>query len=264
MNILTSLQSRVCSLNQTHIIISRALSTSQLKEYYAILNVHKSSTPKEIKESFLKLSKIYHPDNRVTGSHLKFVKLKEAYDALKNGIPTTTTSSYSNYSDYNEWSDLSHRAYRRSAEYGTNYERQQGRTYGFGGPYANSSRPWEDLKRDREYARRAHDAIFHRRLRPVISMTMVLSAMAWIVIYSSLLLFWDYKDGVRRAIRLHQQQNYEEFMAYKRQRKAKLDNQLKSASAEKPNEPPHQTKVASEHTDETSETINDEFVHHAH
>lgn len=197
------MQTRVYCRNVVHMHISscRPLSTSQLKKYFDILKVDKSSTPKDIKESFLRLSKIYHPDNKVTGSHSRFVELKEAYDAIKDGTASTTASNTPNYRYYDD--DISHKDHvnfrERYRDYQTIYER--GRSHSFGGPYARSSTPWEDLKSDREFRKqRAYNGSFGNRAgRPLINITIFLSAIAWVIIYSSAILMWDYNNQVKKA-----------------------------------------------------------------
>lgn len=172
-----------CCSHVNHKIFIRVLSTSQLKEYYALLKVQKSSSPKEIKESFLRLSKVYHPDNKTTGSHLRFVKLKEAYDAIKDGPPATsdhTSSSTANnrYSNYDPFADLSHKAHA--------YYRERHRDY----PpkytsYGRSETPWEDFKRDKEYerARRSYSNIYKGKPEPpnVLAIVLMITFMVfWI------------------------------------------------------------------------------------
>lgn len=66
------------------VLLRRFISSNKADEYRVILDVTQNATSKEVKESFLRLSKVYHPDNRLTGSHDKFLKLKEAYDVLKD------------------------------------------------------------------------------------------------------------------------------------------------------------------------------------
>lgn len=71
------------------------------KDYYSILGVNYNSSPKDIKESFLKLSKIYHPDNNATGNHVKFVQIKEAYDAIKDIPPSKQPrQSFTSHTQY--------------------------------------------------------------------------------------------------------------------------------------------------------------------
>lgn len=53
------------------------------KDYYKILEVDKNSTGDEIKKSYRKLSKKYHPDvNESVGAETKFKEIAEAYETL--------------------------------------------------------------------------------------------------------------------------------------------------------------------------------------
>jgi len=58
------------------------------KDYYEILGIKKKSSKAEIKLAYRRLAKKYHPDlNRTDPSAKeKFIKLKEAYDTLKDPI----------------------------------------------------------------------------------------------------------------------------------------------------------------------------------
>lgn len=61
-----------------------------LKQARKILEVNENSTPDEIKKQFRKLSAIYHPDVKETGSEAKFKELNEAkqlIDKLNNKEP---------------------------------------------------------------------------------------------------------------------------------------------------------------------------------
>ena len=51
---------------------------------YFILGVKHSSTSDEIKTEFLRQCKIYHPDNTVTGNRQRFLRLKDAFDRIKD------------------------------------------------------------------------------------------------------------------------------------------------------------------------------------
>lgn len=219
----------------------RALSTSRLKDYYALLNVDKTSSPKQIKDSFLKLSKVYHPDNKLTGSHLRFVKLKEAYDAIKDGPPTTsqsysTSSSSAGFSD--PYADLSHRAHAYYRERQKNYTRydfdERSAKPGFGGPYAGSKTPWEDLIRDREYKRRKHYGPYQSpRARPLVSITLIISGIAWFVIWISISEIWSLNSEARNHVYSNNINEYKEYKDYLQRKKAER-------AKKKPNKPPEE------------------------
>ena len=56
------------------------------QDYYAILEVDKDASEKEIKSAYRQLSKKYHPDKN-SGSeeaHHKFIEVGEAYDVLSD------------------------------------------------------------------------------------------------------------------------------------------------------------------------------------
>ena len=59
---------------------------SRDKDYYEILGVKKNSSEDKIKLAYRKLAKMYHPDLNRTDplAEEKFIKLKEAYDTLKD------------------------------------------------------------------------------------------------------------------------------------------------------------------------------------
>ena len=52
-----------------------------MKDYYNILGVDRNSSADEIKKSYRKLSKQYHPDVNPQGEE-KFKEIAEAYDIL--------------------------------------------------------------------------------------------------------------------------------------------------------------------------------------
>ena len=56
----------------------------EYKDYYRTLNVAKTATEDEIRKSFRKLARVYHPDvakNKV-GTEDKFKEINEAYEVL--------------------------------------------------------------------------------------------------------------------------------------------------------------------------------------
>ena len=55
------------------------------KNYYEILGVNRKSTKEEIRLSYRKLAKKYHPDtNKTAESETMFKDVNEAYDVLTN------------------------------------------------------------------------------------------------------------------------------------------------------------------------------------
>lgn len=54
------------------------------KEAYSTLEIPETSTAEEAKKAFRQLSKMFHPDNKDTGSEDKFKKINEAYQAINN------------------------------------------------------------------------------------------------------------------------------------------------------------------------------------
>ena len=52
------------------------------RDYYEVLGVSKTASKDEIKSSYRKLAKKYHPDNKETGDEAKFKEVQEAYDIL--------------------------------------------------------------------------------------------------------------------------------------------------------------------------------------
>lgn len=221
---------RICRCNFAN--SKRTLSTSKLKGYYALLKVDRSSTKQQIKDSFLRLSKIYHPDNKITGSHNEFVKLKEAYDAVKDGPPATSqsysTTASNTYSNYDPYADLSHKAHAYQREQTKSYQRYydpySGRTSGgagFGGPYGNSSSPWEDLVRDKEYKRRKYNDPYRGKSgRPLVSITLILSGVAWLTIWWSVNEMWKLNSQARSETYSSGVKEYKEYQEYLRRREA--------------------------------------------
>lgn len=55
-------------------------------DLYIELELSRNASFDEIKESFRKLAKIYHPDNKESGNHYKFINIKKSYDILSDPI----------------------------------------------------------------------------------------------------------------------------------------------------------------------------------
>lgn len=215
----------------------RTLSTSQLKEYYNLLNVNKNSSAKEIKESFLRLSKVYHPDNKSTGSHAKFVALKQAYDAIKDGPPVTdgerpmqygaqSRPSSRAYSDFDFDSDFRRRMNSYSKdEYRYHYKR----SYRFGGPFRDSSSPWEDFVREKNW-QKSRGSFTDNRVRMgrgSLSTAVIYGLIAWVILYSFGLYLINFEDYThRRANRFgtDARRDYEAYQELVRQRKIAIES----------------------------------------
>ncbi|CAG9826708.1 unnamed protein product [Diabrotica balteata] len=93
------------------------------KTHYDVLNLPRTCTSKEIKESFIKLSKEHHPDiNKHRDAHSKFLSINESYKVLSNVesrrnydlglIPNRTTEVYqygpqvyNRGKENNQWTD---------------------------------------------------------------------------------------------------------------------------------------------------------------
>jgi len=68
-----------------------ATRNQQKQSYYDVLKIPMDATKQEIRDAYLTMARIYHPDqnpqNRTLAS-ARFQKIKEAYDALRNeGLP---------------------------------------------------------------------------------------------------------------------------------------------------------------------------------
>lgn len=61
------------------------MAATQKRDYYEVLGVSKNATDEEIKRSFRKLAKQYHPDvNKEPGAEEKFKEIGEAYSVLSD------------------------------------------------------------------------------------------------------------------------------------------------------------------------------------
>uniref|UniRef100_A0A6P7F0C5 DnaJ-like protein 60 n=1 Tax=Diabrotica virgifera virgifera TaxID=50390 RepID=A0A6P7F0C5_DIAVI len=78
--------SSILNKQKTYPILNIIYSLSNCpKSHYDVLNLPRTCTPKEIKESFIKLSKENHPDlNKDKDAHSKFLAINESYKVLSN------------------------------------------------------------------------------------------------------------------------------------------------------------------------------------
>lgn len=213
-NNVTSSSRRANLYSRILYIAYRPITTSEWKKYLSILEVNANSNKKDIKDNFLRLSKIYHPDNKLTGSHAKFLELKEAYDALKDGQPTSTSSYTSETNSYNnQQNSYSHKDYVRY--HGGN---QRYRDEGRQGNYNAGDRAWDNYVRQRNYQKAKAERQSFGKGKPDRGLS-VLSGLAWIFIYSAVMFGWAQQEkSVRRD---------EDFVAYSeyvRRREERLRN----------------------------------------
>lgn len=177
----------------------RYLTSRQVKDYQDTLHIGSNASAKEVKESFLRLSKIYHPDNNISGSHDKFLKIKEAYDALKEGSPPISDQSGARYSEYR------HKT--------TNDSRNFGERYGFN---PHERRKYTENRYDYDpfadiNMSRANDFTMARNF---INTTLSFGAMTWIVIFLCFAMAMDsrsrYKD---KLADMRNPKNLEEYLS---------------------------------------------------
>lgn len=92
-------------------ISKRFLTDKKYIASYTILKVKNKSTPQDIRNNFLKLTKIYHPDNVETGNHSRFLRLKAAYDLIKDAPLLNEGIKSENTFESEIDCDLSHKAH---------------------------------------------------------------------------------------------------------------------------------------------------------
>ncbi|GIP35854.1 molecular chaperone DnaJ [Paenibacillus sp. J2TS4] len=65
------------------------------RDYYEVLDVDRNATPEEIKKSFRKMARQYHPDvNKEPDAEEKFKEVKEAYDVLSDSQKRATYDQF--------------------------------------------------------------------------------------------------------------------------------------------------------------------------
>ena len=81
---------------------------NESKDYYRLLEIEKDASEEDIKLAYRKLAKKYHPDLNKTDPRAKekFIKIKEAYDILKDPVKRRTYDELRNNPHAFDWSDL--------------------------------------------------------------------------------------------------------------------------------------------------------------
>lgn len=67
---------------------------------YQVLRLRRGASAEEIKQSYLRLSKQFHPDNQVTGDQRKFIAVQQAYEKLKTQISEPEPDVALTHEDY--------------------------------------------------------------------------------------------------------------------------------------------------------------------
>lgn len=67
--------------------------------------------------------------------------------------------------------------------------------------------------RDRAY-RKQNEGFASRAGKPFASLTLLLAAISWIVIYSSILLIWDYNDNVKDSYMKQRTRHRDEYLSF--------------------------------------------------
>jgi len=58
-----------------------------MKDYYQILNISRNATQEEIRQAYIFLAKLYHPDtSKEPNAHEKMKEINEAYDVLSDPV----------------------------------------------------------------------------------------------------------------------------------------------------------------------------------
>ncbi|XP_038657565.1 dnaJ homolog subfamily C member 28 [Scyliorhinus canicula] len=87
----------------------KAMSKS-LRDCYRLLNVQESCRPDEVKEAYLKLVKLHHPDSGSGADPVKFMQVKEAYKAVVKHLAEKRKAESAREEDEEEDEQFKHMA----------------------------------------------------------------------------------------------------------------------------------------------------------
>ncbi|MBS3084973.1 DnaJ domain-containing protein [Candidatus Pacearchaeota archaeon] len=86
---------------------------SQIKNYHERLGISKDACKEEIKKAYIKLTKIYHPNNyplddepKQKECHLEFIAIGEAYESLIRGKNKSSYQNINEEEQFNYFKDL--------------------------------------------------------------------------------------------------------------------------------------------------------------
>ncbi|KAK1443334.1 hypothetical protein BgAZ_202100 [Babesia gibsoni] len=127
-----------------------------MKNYYAILDIAKNATRKEIRTAYLKKAKMYHPDlNSSPNAAVRFKEVQEAYNTLYD------PDKRQNYDSQNAFGSFGRSNARASATYGgTNY-----RNTGYNAHHESASSFEDHFRAEAEQLRRQWQEMETDKLR---------------------------------------------------------------------------------------------------
>src|SRR5579885_3606409 len=90
------------------------------RDYYEVLGIARTATDDEVKKSFRRLAKQYHPDtNKEQGAEARFIEINEAYEVLSDpqkraaydryghaGVNGSGTAGFGDFAGFSSINDL--------------------------------------------------------------------------------------------------------------------------------------------------------------
>jgi len=101
-----------------------SINAAELRDYYKILGIDRKATDHDIKQAFLKQSKLLHPDvnKEDPNNHSNFVQLNEAYQTLSNTNSRKIYDMEKSRNIYHQYN--TNRNYTNNSSYQYNTEKQ--------------------------------------------------------------------------------------------------------------------------------------------